>query len=203
MSEEIWKDIYYYDFRTDQWVDFRGLYQVSNLGHIKSLNYNHTKKERELKYGIDKDGYRNVILKGKQYKVHRLVAHMFISNPENKPEVDHIIPVSNGGTDIVDNLRWATDKENCNNKITLKNKSNATRGENNPMFGKHGKDNPLSIAIEKIDKNTGEILKIYNSITEAKEDLGLKYDISIRQCLKEDKRKTAHGFIWKYHNEIE
>ena len=201
MSEEIWKDIYYYDFRTDEWIDFRGLYQVSNLGHVKSLNYNHTKKERELKYGIDKDGYRNVILKGKQYKVHRLVAHMFISNPENKPEVDHIIPVSNGGTDIVDNLRWATDKENCNNKITLKNKSNATRGENNPMFGKHGKDNPLSIAIEKIDKNTGKILKIYNSITEAKEDLGLKYDISIRQCLKEDKRKTAHGFIWKYHKE--
>ena len=201
MSEEIWKDIYYYDFRTDEWIDFRGLYQVSNLGHIKSLNYNHTKKERELKYGIDKDGYRNVILKGKQYKVHRLVAHMFISNPENKPEVDHIIPVSNGGTDIVDNLRWATDKENCNNKMTLKNKSNATRGENNPMFGKHGKDNPLSIAIEKIDKNTGKILKIYNSITEAKEDLGLKYDISIRQCLKEDKRKTAHGFIWKYHKE--
>ena len=201
MSEEIWKDIYYYDFRIDEWIDFRGLYQVSNLGHVKSLNYNHTKKERELKYGIDKDGYRNVILKGKQYKVHRLVAHMFISNPENKPEVDHIIPVSNGGTDIVDNLRWATDKENCNNKITLKNKSNATRGENNPMFGKHGKDNPLSIAIEKIDKNTREILKIYNSITEAKEDLGLKYDISIRQCLKEDKRKTAHGFIWKYHKE--
>ena len=201
MSEEIWKDIYYYDFRTDEWIDFRELYQVSNLGHVKSLNYNHTKKERELKYGIDKDGYRNVILKGKQYKVHRLVAHMFISNPENKPEVDHIIPVSNGGTDIVDNLRWATDKENCNNKITLKNKSNATRGENNPMFGKHGKDNPISIAIEKIDKNTGKILKIYNSITEAKEDLGLKYDISSRECIKEDKRKTAHGFIWKYHKE--
>ena len=69
------------------------------------------------------------------------------------------------------------------------------------MFGKHGKDNPLSIAIEKIDKNTGKILKIYNSITEAKEDLGLKYDASIRQCLKGDKRKTAHGFIWKYHKE--
>lgn len=201
MSEEIWKDIYYYDFRTDEWIDFRGLYQVSNLGHVKSLNYNHTKKERELKYGIDKDGYRNVILKGKQYKVHRLVAYMFISNPENKTKVDHIIPVSNGGTDIVDNLRWATDKENCNNKMTLKNKSNVTRGENNPMFGKHGKDNPLSIAIEKIDKNTGKILKIYNSITEAKEDLGLKYDASIRQCLKGDKRKTAHGFIWKYHKE--
>ena len=201
MSEEIWKDIYYYDFRTDEWIDFRGLYQVSNLGHVKSLNYNHTKKERELKYGIDKDGYRNVILKGKQYKVHRLVAYMFISNPENKMQVDHIIPVSNGGTDIVDNLRWVTNKENCNNKMTLKNKSNATKGENNAMFGKHGKDNPLSIAIEKIDKNTGKILKIYNSITEAKEDLGLKYDISIRQCLKEDKRKTAHGFIWKYHKE--
>lgn len=201
MSEEIWKDIYYYDFRTDEWVDLRGLYQVSNLGHVKSLNYNHTKKERELKYGIDKDGYRKVILKGKEYKVHRLVAHMFISNPENKPEVDHIIPVSNGGTDIVDNLRWATCKENCNNKMTLKNKSNATRGENNAMFGRRGKDNPLSIAIEKIDKNTGKILKIYNSITEAKEDLGLKYDTSIRQCLKGGKRKTAHGFIWKYHKE--
>ena len=38
MEEEIWKDIYYYNEPTKEWVDYRGLYQVSNLGRIRSLD---------------------------------------------------------------------------------------------------------------------------------------------------------------------
>lgn len=44
MNEEIWKDIKGYE----------GLYQVSNLGQVKSLNYNHTKQEKILKPKISK-----------------------------------------------------------------------------------------------------------------------------------------------------
>ena len=201
MNEEIWKDIYYYDFRTDKWIDYRGMYQISNLGRVKSfVQYENGKI---LSVHKDKDGYDVINLNGKNFKIHRLIAYMFIPNPENKPFIDHIIPIRNGGTNDISNLRWVTSKENCNNESTLKNKSKITKGENNPMFGKHGKDNKNSIAIEKIDKNTGEILKIYDSITEARKDLGLKYDTSIRQCLNGGKRKTAHGFIWKYHKDIE
>ncbi len=62
---EIWKYIKGYE----------GLYQVSNMGNIKSLNYNKTKREKLLKLSKDKDSYLIVGLwkdnKGKTYKVHR------------------------------------------------------------------------------------------------------------------------------------
>ena len=71
MNEE-WKDIKGYE----------GKYQVSNLGRIKSLNYNHTKKEKILDIKPRKDGYMYVGLfkngKRKSFKVHRLVAEAFI-----------------------------------------------------------------------------------------------------------------------------
>lgn len=56
--------------------------------------------------------------------VHRLVGFAFIPNPENKPEIDHVIPVSNGGTNEATNLRWVYKIENRNNEQTIKN----TRG---------------------------------------------------------------------------
>ena len=49
----------------------------------------------------------------KTYKVHRLVAIAFISNPDDKPEVDHID--ENKTNDNVNNLRWATDRGNKQN----------------------------------------------------------------------------------------
>ena len=76
--EEIWKDIEGYE----------GLYQISNLGRVKSLKTN-----KILKYCISKTGYayssltKNKIIK--QNSVHRLVAKAFISNPDNLEEINH------------------------------------------------------------------------------------------------------------------
>lgn len=55
----------------------------------------------------------NVVVNGKSYLVHRLVAECFIPNPEHKPTVDHINrdPTDNR----VSNLRWATYKEQVEN----------------------------------------------------------------------------------------
>lgn len=106
--EEIWRDIEGYE----------GIYQVSNIGRVRSLNYNKTGKVKLMKPYVEKSGYRGVTLKGKRYRVHRLVAKAFVEGYFEGAVVDHIIPVSNGGTDEATNLRWVTPLENNNNELT-------------------------------------------------------------------------------------
>jgi len=81
----------------EEWKDipgYEGLYQVSNMGNVKSLNYNHTGKERILKTRLDKDGYIRLNLfnvKRKTEKVHQLVALTFLAWDKSKyPLIRHL-----------------------------------------------------------------------------------------------------------------
>jgi predicted XRE-type DNA-binding protein len=107
--DEIWKDIKGYE----------GVYQVSNLGNIKSINYNHTGVSKNLIGGII-TGYHAVNLYGngyRKFKVHRIVALHFIPNPENKPMINHI---NNIRTDNrVENLEWCTHQENMDHAVKM------------------------------------------------------------------------------------
>lgn len=102
--EEIWKDIKGYE----------GLYQISNFGRVKSLNYRNTGKEQLLKPALNTTGYFCVMLCKplKRFLIHRLVAKAFIPNPDNLPCVNH--KDENPTNNHVDNLEWCTQLYNVN-----------------------------------------------------------------------------------------
>lgn len=173
---EIWKDI----------TGYEGIYQVSNLGRIKSLKYGKEKIRKPVKH---KFGYLQIGLnngKYRVYKVHRLVAQTFIPNPENKPHIDHI------NTDRTDNraenLRWVTAKENANNKLTIEKHKNKLL----PKSEKH----PSSKPILQFTKE-GEFVNIWNCARDIERELGCcNGDIS--KCCK-GKLKTCGGYKWRYY----
>jgi len=92
-------------------------YEISVEGVRSYLNNRHglldTSNMRKLCMG--KDGYLCLTIgRGNTYKFHRLLAIAFIPNPENKPEIDHIN--RNKLDNRLENLRWATRRENNQNK---------------------------------------------------------------------------------------
>ena len=166
---EIWKDI----------EGYGGLYQVSNLGRVKSLNYNRTKKEKILKPRSNKDGYLNVNLykegRMKTCLVHRLVAKAFIPNPDNKSQVNH--RDEDKTNNCVDNLEWMTRRENIN------------YGTRNERSGKS-----QSMPIYGINVKTNERIE-FPSTMEAQRN-GFNHG-NIVDCLK-GRRKSHKGYKWYY-----
>lgn len=187
--EEIWKD----------YPQFEGLYQVSNFGRVKSLNYHREKRESILNPIIDIGGYEIVKLckDGKVYphRVHLMVASVYVQNPENKPYVDHID--TNRRNNRADNLRWCTMKENHNNPASLLNHGNATKKSWNDGLHDTQKKEVLQYTIN------GILVKRHSSIKDAGFSIG-KYSTNIGYCVKHpDRHHTAHGFLWCYADDTE
>lgn len=195
---EIWRDI----------KDYEGLYQVSNLGRVKSLE-RYTKRKngmyhiREciLKLCNNGLGYKVVNLrknnKYQMYTVHRLVAEAFIPNPENKPCIDHINTIRDDNR--VDNLRWVTYSENNLNIITRKHMSESLKGENAPLFNKTGKEHPSSKPVLQYDLD-GNFIKEWECTMEIQRELGISNTHISACCLHKPHCNTAGGYIWKYKN---
>lgn len=187
---EIWKDV----------IGYEGLYQVSNLGRIKSvyrkvfnpgLNVWRTQKERILKTVLDYKGYVRVTLskkgKIKQHLLHRLVAKAFIPNPNRYPQINHID--ENPQNNSVDNLEWCTNLYNTN-------------------YGNHPLRVSESQAIPIIQLSLeGEFIKEWNSSEEAARALKIHAPNILRRChggfFSKERGKwvnvnKASGFMWKF-----
>lgn len=119
-TSEVWKDI----------KDYEGIYQVSNLGNVKCLGNEFSRKERFLKLSPQSKGYLTVVLQKnatrKMVLVHRIVAEYFVDNAESKVQVNHINGIKTDNR--VENLEWVSHRENLNhaikNNLTLKGEEN-------------------------------------------------------------------------------
>lgn len=191
--EEIWKDV----------VGFEGLYEVSNLGNIRSLPHETLIQRKKGKpYYIRKQGkvvtpqqrqhgYLAVWLygnggnngrSGKQYSVHRIVAEAFISNPNGYEEVNHINENKTDNRSC--NLEWCTHRENS---------IHGTRGERIGKANKNGKKS-TPIAQYTLD---GELVKVFPSFQEAQRQ---GYQSGNVWCCVKGKYSHAYGYIWRYAN---
>lgn len=179
---EVWKEV----------KGYKPIYLVSNYGRIKSIkrvtkcnkNGEYEREERILKFShnkrylstylYDKNGRKKTVL------VHRIVAIAFIKRPKDLREIDHID--GNPENNRVENLRWVSHKQNCNNPATvikIKNKPSKRRKE---------------VAAYNLD---GTLYKVFPSVTEAAEETGA-FRANIRKCIS-GKYKTCANLIFKYN----
>lgn len=179
--KEIWKEIEGYE----------GLYQVSTLGNVKSLNYNHTKREKLLVPKKHKSGYFIVMLckngQQKNRSIQTLVAKAFVENPDCKPCVNHID--GNKQNNTVSNLEWVTYRENTRHAIKT-----GLRVDSN-MRGRKGALNPLSKRIDQYTKD-GTYVKTWDCISDAARHYKGNPCQFINCCA--GRAKTCKGYVWRY-----
>lgn len=112
--------LFWKDSKVEVWRDIDGFdgYQVSNLGNVRSLNYNGTGNTQVLKPSLSGRNrtYLSINMqvadKVIRRNIHRLVAMAFIPNPDNLPEVNHID--EDGTNNKINNLEWCNRKYNLN-----------------------------------------------------------------------------------------
>lgn len=150
---------------------------------MKSLDFNHTGKEKVLKLKINRRGYQFVTLykENKQYypAIHRLVAEAFIPNSDNLPQVNHID--GNKCNNNMNNLEWCTQIENIRHadRTGLSNHRGTIK------------------AVEQLDLN-GNVINKFEALVDAGKYLGIKGKPNGISRACSGKQKTAYGYRWKY-----
>lgn len=179
--EEVWEEI----------TGYNGLYQASNLGRVRSTYMiNNRYKFKTYRYKILKahksnSGYLQLNLKGVKHYIHKLIATTFIDNLSKKREVNHID--GNKENNSVANLEWVNASENQKHAY----KTGLKKG-----YGVSGIDNKRSISVNMIDINTGEVVKKFNSLSEAKKFLNKKSCSNLCRVLRK-KEAIAYGYKWE------
>ena len=193
MIKEIWKTAVY------DGELYEGLYKVSNLGRILSLNYRNTGRAELMNPYEDTGGYLRVELskngEEKTCKVHRLVAETFLENPENKPHINHKIEGDEGKkiNMVIFNKDGTINKERTTIEWVTPKENNdyGTRTERIAKANTNGK------CSKKVLQFTldGEFLREWPSIHECSRN-GFDFRNVSACCL--GKRKSAYGFLWMY-----
>lgn len=178
--QEIWKDV----------VGYEGLYQVSNIGRVRSINFKGSGCTRIRKQDISNNGYARVDLwkdrNGKHFLVHRLVASAFIPNDNNLPEVNHKNECQLDNR--VENLEWCDRRYNLCYGTRVRKVLDAYKRIG---FSKAEK------AVLQFTKQ-GELVAEYISASEASRKTGISQGHISSCCLGRKGRRSIGGYIWKY-----
>lgn len=192
-EEEIWKDV----------PGYEGFYQVSNLGRVKSLertkraSFGSTQTVKEKFLMLNSNSLYPAFMAAKYggvkcIRVHRLVALIFVPNPNNYIEVNHID--GNKRNNHYKNLEWCTRQENCLHMYKI--------GLAKPVKSWLGKINTpdRSIPVLQYDM-TGVFIKEWPSVAETRRQHGYHVN-NIWNCIY-GKFKQAYGFIWKLKHQTQ
>ena len=179
MNNETWKGVKGYE----------GLYEVSNLGRVRSLgrtcnsknSSTQFKKARILIQEVTIFGYCRVRLydaegKSKHFAVHRLVMNAFVGSSEL--QINHINEIKTDNR--VENLEYCTQAYNCNYGSRNKKISERTKGKNGKRVVQFNKD--------------GSIINTFDSRNAASIATGVD-ETDIGACCN-GKRKSAGGYLW-------
>jgi len=169
---ELWKDI----------IGFEGYYKISNMGRVKSLN---ARLGDLIMAGGTCEGYKNIKLtinyKNTYFRIHKLVALHFISNPENKPFVNHKNGVKNDNR--VENLEWCTQSENTQHAYD-------TGLQKPPHLGSYGSNHPSSKLV--LDTQTGIFYETRNEAAWVK---GMPSNTLSNQLTGKVRNKTSFIYV--------
>ena len=163
----------------EEWKEHESGLVVSNIGQIFIPKSG--KHPEHFTYGYpDNKGYLRVMRNRKSYLVHRLVAELFLPNPDNLPQVNHKSEVKTQNS--VGNLEW------CDAKY---NNSYGTRNERMS----EAKSKPV-LQFDKEDN----FIKEWSSTQECGRN-GF-HQGTVASCCRGE-RKTHKGYIWKYKKDLE
>jgi hypothetical protein len=167
MENEIWKAI----------EGFEGLYEISNMGRVKSLaRVAHRPKVGPLPVKekirctpLNTSGYPSIFLSKDgvttQFRIHRLVAQAFIPNPDNLPQVNHLNNVKTDNR--AENLEWITLLGNVYHAVELYGSKWGSHHNHNTGIEHHGAQ-PILIISPDGSK------MYFQTVKEAARELGLK-----------------------------
>lgn len=163
---------------------YEGLYEVSNMGRVKSLGNDKSRKDKILFQYENKSGYLYVTLckdnKLRSFRVHRLVATAFIPNPNNLPTVNHINEIKNDNR--LDNLEWMNMKQQINHGTCIQRRAEKER------------NGVRSKQVYQYDKNHN-LIKIWQSTRECGRN-GYKQG-NVAACCRSE-LKHYKNYIWSY-----
>ena len=177
---EIWRDI----------PNYEGLYQVSNFGNVRSLNWGNRGFTDNLYLKPHNRGYLQVELhrngSRKMFTVHRLVAVSFVDGYRDGLMINH--KDENKTNNRATNLEWVTSSDNVLHSISHRsNAQHRTRKRFVPRTD--------IVPVFQFDLS-GDLIKTWDSSISVKEELGFS-DWSIKQCCRGN-RKSAYGYKWQY-----